>query len=77
MPAVGPALSPWGGRLLTAVECEDCGHVIRRGTLESTAGQLVHPEPVRLGAFLDSTRRRTATLSPERRAQLHELGMRW
>ncbi|MFJ6121651.1 helicase associated domain-containing protein [Streptomyces sp. NPDC092129] len=32
---------------------------------------------VRLGTFLDNTRRRAAKLSPERRADLDALGMRW
>ncbi|MEU1417975.1 helicase associated domain-containing protein [Streptomyces sp. NPDC005731] len=32
---------------------------------------------VRLGTFLDNTRRRVAKLSPERRADLDALGMRW
>ncbi|MFB7248379.1 Helicase associated domain protein [Streptomyces populi] len=34
-------------------------------------------EQVRLGAFLDNTRRRAAKLSPQRRAELDQLGMRW
>ncbi|MFE1797766.1 helicase associated domain-containing protein [Streptomyces sp. NPDC059517] len=38
---------------------------------------VVDGEPVRLGAFLDNTRRRAAKLSPERRAALDHLGMRW
>ncbi|MFE2303530.1 Helicase associated domain protein [Streptomyces sp. NPDC059445] len=32
---------------------------------------------VRLGGWLDNTRRRAAKLAPERRAELDELGMRW
>ncbi|MFI8234879.1 helicase associated domain-containing protein, partial [Streptomyces sp. NPDC085900] len=32
---------------------------------------------VRLGAWLDNTRRRATKLSPERRDALDELGMRW
>ncbi|MGW2240279.1 Helicase associated domain protein [Streptomyces sp. NPDC001759] len=32
---------------------------------------------VRLGAWIDNTRRRATKLSPERRADLSELGMRW
>ncbi|MFE2586483.1 hypothetical protein [Streptomyces sp. NPDC059378] len=31
----------------------------------------------KLGAFLDNTRRRAAKLSPQRRAELDQLGMRW
>ncbi|MEV5847401.1 helicase associated domain-containing protein [Streptomyces sp. NPDC051985] len=33
--------------------------------------------PVKLGAFLDNTRRRAAKLSPQRRTDLDQLGMRW
>ncbi|MGW2683565.1 helicase associated domain-containing protein [Streptomyces sp. NPDC001414] len=31
----------------------------------------------RLGAFLDNSRRRAAKLTPQRRAELDQLGMRW
>ncbi|MFF3487312.1 Helicase associated domain protein [Streptomyces sp. NPDC002701] len=34
-------------------------------------------EAVKLGAFVDNSRRRAAKLSPERRAALDDLGMRW
>ncbi|WP_186001656.1 helicase associated domain-containing protein [Streptomyces sp. IB201691-2A2] len=34
-------------------------------------------EAVKLGAFVDNSRRRAAKLSPERRAALDKLGMRW
>ncbi|MEU4173288.1 Helicase associated domain protein [Streptomyces sp. NPDC026665] len=34
-------------------------------------------EQVKLGAFLDNTRRRAGKLSEQRRAELDELGMRW
>jgi len=34
-------------------------------------------EAVKLGAWLDNTRRRAAKLSPERRAQLASLGLEW
>ncbi|MGW2964402.1 helicase associated domain-containing protein [Streptomyces sp. NPDC001220] len=37
----------------------------------------VDGEPVKLGAFLDNTRRRATKLSPQRRADLDQLGMRW
>ncbi|WP_345657338.1 helicase associated domain-containing protein [Streptomyces siamensis] len=33
--------------------------------------------PVRLGGWLDNTRHRADKLTPERRAELDELGMRW
>ncbi|WP_257042377.1 helicase associated domain-containing protein [Streptomyces sp. TLI_55] len=34
-------------------------------------------EEIKLGSFLDNTRRRASKLSPERREALDELGMRW
>ncbi|MFF5011518.1 hypothetical protein ACFY3G_53285 [Streptomyces phaeochromogenes] len=34
-------------------------------------------EEIKLGAFLDNTRRRAAKLSPERRTQLAGLGLEW
>ncbi|WP_247707058.1 DEAD/DEAH box helicase [Streptomyces liliiviolaceus] len=37
----------------------------------------VDGEPVKLGAFVDNTRRRVGKLSAERRAALDALGMRW
>lgn len=37
----------------------------------------VNSELIKLGAFLDNTRKRAAKLSPERRAALDELDMRW
>ncbi|MDQ1041569.1 superfamily II DNA or RNA helicase [Streptomyces sp. V3I8] len=39
--------------------------------------EVVDGEPIKLGAFLDNSRRRAAKLSPGRRAALDELGMRW
>ncbi|AZP14920.1 helicase associated domain-containing protein [Streptomyces aquilus] len=39
--------------------------------------ETVDGEGIKLGSFLDSTRRRADKLSPERRAALDELGMRW
>uniref|UniRef100_UPI0039B6C0F2 helicase associated domain-containing protein n=1 Tax=Streptomyces sp. MMBL 11-3 TaxID=3382639 RepID=UPI0039B6C0F2 len=39
--------------------------------------EVVDGEPIKLGAFVDNSRRRAAKLSPERRAALDELGMRW
>lgn len=32
---------------------------------------------IKLGTFLDNTRRRADRLTPERRAELDRLGMRW
>jgi hypothetical protein len=34
-------------------------------------------EAIRLGSFIDNSRRRAAKLSTERRADLDALGMRW
>lgn len=49
------------------------GHLtVPRKAVEDVAG-----EQVKLGAWLDNTRRRAARLSPQRRAELDELGMRW
>ncbi|MFE7076896.1 Helicase associated domain protein [Streptomyces sp. NPDC057620] len=39
--------------------------------------EVVDGEPIKLGAFVDNSRRRAAKLSPERRAALDALGMRW
>ncbi|WP_151484244.1 helicase associated domain-containing protein [Streptomyces albicerus] len=39
--------------------------------------ETVDGEAIKLGAFLDNTRRRAAKLSLERRAELDALGMRW
>ncbi|MFE4824022.1 helicase associated domain-containing protein [Streptomyces sp. NPDC056704] len=42
-------------------------------TVNGKSGQ----EAMKLGAFVDNTRRRATQRSPERRAELEELGMRW
>ncbi|MFF3489251.1 helicase associated domain-containing protein [Streptomyces sp. NPDC002701] len=42
-----------------------------------TGGREGMQEAVKLGAFIDNSRRRAATLSPQRRAALDDLGMRW
>ncbi|MGA5506023.1 Helicase associated domain protein [Streptomyces umbrinus] len=39
--------------------------------------EVMDGEEIKLGAFVDNSRRRAAKLSPERRAALDELGMRW
>jgi hypothetical protein len=39
--------------------------------------ETVNGDPIKLGAFLDNTRRRAGKLSPERRAQLAGLGLDW
>ncbi|MFE5038655.1 helicase associated domain-containing protein [Streptomyces sp. NPDC056683] len=41
------------------------------------AVEIVNGEEHKLGAFLDNARRRAAKLSPQRRADLDQLGMRW
>ncbi|MFD9403470.1 helicase associated domain-containing protein [Streptomyces sp. NPDC060011] len=49
------------------------GHLrVPRKTVEDVAG-----EQIKLGAFIDNTRRRAGKLSEQRRAELDELGMRW
>ncbi|WTW14504.1 helicase associated domain-containing protein [Streptomyces sp. NBC_00019] len=40
-------------------------------------GEAVDGEEIKLGSFLDNTRRRAAKLPAERRADLDVLGMRW
>ncbi|MFF9128449.1 hypothetical protein ACF09J_35290 [Streptomyces sp. NPDC014889] len=37
----------------------------------------VDGEAIGLGTFVSNTRRRAATLNPQRRADLDHLGMRW
>jgi hypothetical protein len=57
----------------------------REGSLQAVprkaVEQLVEPDgmvtEVRLGTFVDNARRRADKLSPERRAELDALGMRW
>ncbi|MGX4695558.1 helicase associated domain-containing protein [Streptomyces sp. JNUCC 63] len=49
------------------------GHlVVPRKHIEAVDG-----EAVGLGQFVSNARRRAATLSPQRRADLNALGMRW
>ncbi|MEV6553725.1 Helicase associated domain protein [Streptomyces sp. NPDC051597] len=58
-------------------------HVERLERLESGNGLAGHPASgggaaeVKLGMFLDNTRRRAAKLPDQRRAELNQLGMRW
>jgi hypothetical protein len=51
----------------------------REGHLRPARKHIEHVdgEEIKLGAFLDNTRRRAARLSAERRADLDALGMRW
>ncbi|WP_053758323.1 helicase associated domain-containing protein [Streptomyces sp. AS58] len=39
--------------------------------------ETIEGTPLRLGAFLDNTRRRTTKLNEQRRADLNALNMRW
>jgi hypothetical protein len=52
---------------------------VREGHLRPARKHVEHVDgqKIKLGAFLDNTRRRAAKLSPERRADLEVLGMRW
>jgi Predicted helicase len=54
------------------------GHLhVGRKHVEEIAGEGGEVASLRLGGWLDNTRRRAAKLTPERRAELDELGMRW
>ncbi|WP_420802757.1 Helicase associated domain protein [Streptomyces adustus] len=46
-------------------------------TVPRKAVEIVDGIEHKLGAFLDNTRRRAAKLSPQRRAELDQMGMRW
>ncbi|MGW1624932.1 helicase associated domain-containing protein [Streptomyces sp. NPDC002172] len=62
----------WAANLAAARQFHEReGHLtVPRKHVETLDG-----EPVKLGAFLDNTRRRATKLSPERRADLDTLGM--
>ncbi|MFD9659776.1 DEAD/DEAH box helicase [Streptomyces mirabilis] len=64
----------WAGHLAAARQFHAReGHLnVPRKHVEDVGGV-----PVKLGGFLDNTRRRAARLTPERRAELDALGMRW
>ncbi|MGQ4347503.1 helicase associated domain-containing protein [Streptomyces sp. SAS_275] len=54
------------------------GHLrVPRKHVEEIAGEDGEVAGLRLGGWLDNTRRRADKLSAERRAELDELGMRW
>ncbi|WP_393096782.1 helicase associated domain-containing protein [Streptomyces sp. LN325] len=82
VPADGEAVAPvrrtqddrWAANLAAARQFHAReGHLrVPRKAVEDIAG-----EQIKLGAFLDNTRRRAAKLSEQRRAELDELGMRW
>ncbi|MER6375717.1 helicase associated domain-containing protein [Streptomyces mirabilis] len=66
--------APCRGRQFHARE----GHLrVGRNHVEDTAGDGGESVSVRLGGWLDNTRRRSDRLTPERRAALDALGMRW
>ncbi|GGN45753.1 Helicase associated domain protein [Streptomyces fuscichromogenes] len=75
-PATAPRTQDarWTANLAAARQFhERKGHLtVPRKHVEPVDGELV-----RLGAFLDNTRRRAGKLSPQRRADLDTLGMRW
>ncbi|MFD9445863.1 Helicase associated domain protein [Streptomyces sp. NPDC060006] len=81
-PAEGETLGPvrrsqderWNTNLAAARQFH-----AREGHLRPSRGHLedVNGEEIKLGAFVDNSRRRAAKLSPDRRAALDELGMRW
>ncbi|WP_259294697.1 helicase associated domain-containing protein [Streptomyces canus] len=49
------------------------GHLLAPRKAVEVVGGVEH----KLGAFLDNAHRRAAKLSPQRRADLDQLGMRW
>ncbi|MFF0132820.1 helicase associated domain-containing protein [Streptomyces mirabilis] len=54
------------------------GHLnVPRKHVEEMAGEGGEVTAVRLGGWLDNTRRRSARLPADRRTELDELGMRW
>ncbi|WP_331719022.1 Helicase associated domain protein (plasmid) [Streptomyces sp. NBC_00289] len=54
------------------------GHLrVPRKHVEEVTGEDGEVVGLRLGGWLDNTRRRAARLAPERRTELDELGMRW
>ncbi|WP_393096729.1 helicase associated domain-containing protein [Streptomyces sp. LN325] len=81
-PADGEAVAPvrrtqddrWAANVAAARQFHAReGHLrVPRKAVEDVAG-----EQIKLGAFLDNTRRRAAKLSEQRRAELDGLGMRW
>ncbi len=64
----------WAGHLAAARQFHAReGHLnVPRKHVEDVGGV-----PVKLGGFLDNTRRRASKLTPERHAELDALGMRW
>ncbi|MDQ1022556.1 hypothetical protein QF035_000138 [Streptomyces umbrinus] len=76
--AVGPVRRSQDERWNTNLTAARQFHA-REGHLRPARGhqETVEGEEIKLGAFVDNSRRRAAKLSPERRAALDELGMRW
>jgi hypothetical protein len=76
---VGPARRSQDERWTTHLAAARQFHT-RENHLHVPRKHLEHMEDgteVKLGGWLDNTRRRTTKLTPERRTQLNELGMRW
>ncbi|WP_369244460.1 helicase associated domain-containing protein [Streptomyces sp. R41] len=69
----------WATHLAAARQFHTCeGHLrVARKHVEEMAAEDGEITAVRLGGWLDNTRRRADKLAPERRAELDELGMRW
>ncbi|MCX4411484.1 Helicase associated domain protein [Streptomyces sp. NBC_01764] len=69
----------WATHLTAARQFHDReGHLrVGRKHVEEIAGEGGEVVGLRLGGWLDNTRRRADKLTPERRAALDELGMRW
>ncbi|MFF4838258.1 helicase associated domain-containing protein [Streptomyces sp. NPDC001315] len=64
----------WAANLAAARQFHACeGHL----TVPRKAVEMVDGEEHKLGAFLDHVRCRAGKLSPQRRADLEALGMRW
>ncbi|MFJ2239758.1 Helicase associated domain protein [Streptomyces sp. NPDC087859] len=76
--AVAPARRSQGDRWAANLAAARQFHA-REGHLQPARKhvELVDGEEIKLGAFLDNTRRRAAKLPTERRADLDALGMRW
>ncbi|KAF5991749.1 helicase associated domain-containing protein [Streptomyces sp. WAC00263] len=69
----------WATHLATARQFHAReGHLrVGRNHVEDTAGDGGESVSVRLEGWSDNTRRRSDRLTPERRAALDALGMRW
>ncbi|MFD6925817.1 helicase associated domain-containing protein [Streptomyces sp. NPDC059944] len=77
-PVVVPVRRTQGDRWAVNVAAARQFHA-REGHLRvpRKAVEEVDGEQIKLGAFVDNTRRRAGKLSEQQRAELDELGMRW